>query len=89
MSWSYNRTGRAEAVRKDAAKALEQSAKGCENIPAEMASVRAFSLMVDAACKQAAGQAVTVEGSGSAWAEEGRLRSFSFTGKVSVIDLSE
>lgn len=88
MSWSYYKTGGAAVVRKDAAEKLESAAKSCEHIPAEAAGVRAFAQAVDAACSQAEGQALRVEGSGSAWQELNKLKSYTFTVKIEVIDLT-
>lgn len=88
MSWSFSRTGRAETVRKEAAKQLEQAAKACERIPAEVESILAFAATLDAVCANAHGQAVRAEAGGSAWLD-GRLRSFQFTAKIDVIDLTD
>ncbi len=88
MSWSYYKKGRSEVVRKDAAERLAKIASGL-SINSEAAIVSSFAASIDAICEQAAGQAVVVEATGSAWLENGVLRSHSFSAKIDVVDLTE
>jgi hypothetical protein len=89
MSWSYSAQGRAEKVRDDADKQLTKTAQYYSHIPSEALSVASFRDMVMNACDWAGGQAIKVAGSGSAWLEDGKLRSFTFTGSIEVIDLQD
>jgi hypothetical protein len=87
MSWSYRASGAASNVRAQAAEYLAQCAASCAKIPAEVASIESFAKAVDAACEAADGQAVIVQGHGSAWLQGDLLRSYSFEAKIEVIDL--
>lgn len=88
MSWSYDMTGKAQVVRNHAEGALEQSERSC-SIPSEARSIRAFARALDAVCESARDQCVRAEGSGSAWYENGKLKSFQFHASIEVFDMSE
>jgi hypothetical protein len=89
MSWSFSANGRAEKVRKVASHELTKVAMHCSNIPSEALAVTAFRDTVMNACDYAEGQAMKVAGSGSAWVEGEKLRSFSFDVRIEVIDLQD
>lgn len=89
MSWSYYDTGLAHVVKERSIKRLEQAAVSCNQISSEVKAINAFRDAIEAACDQAKGQAIRAEGSGSAWLENGKLKSYSFSAKIEVFDLSE
>lgn len=88
MSWAYFKTGKAEHVREDAEKVLTATMDYCKNIPAERASIANFQSTVLAVCDSAEGQAIKVSGNGTAWLVDDKLRGFSFTASIEVIDLT-
>jgi len=87
MSWSCGSQGLASIVRENIGNQLSQAAKTCKHIPSESASIQAFASAVDAVCASAEGQCIIVMGSGSAWMVDDKLRSFSFSGSIQVIDV--
>lgn len=89
MSWSYYKTGTATAVKEHAAKALKQCADNCANIPPEKKSIESLAAAVDSVCDGAEGQAVRVSGNGSAWYQNGVLKSYTFKAEIEVIDLQD
>lgn len=88
MSWSYNKSGKAETVRADAAQQLARCAEVCKSIPAEVASIEGLAKAIDAVCEAAPGQGIKVEAHGSAWRTEAGLKSFVFSAKVDLIDMA-
>lgn len=88
MSWGYSIVGPASLVKKHASEHLARSAEQCVAIESEVASIAAFAATIKAVCDQAEGQCVKVNGSGSAWLENGKLKSFQFNAKIEVFDMS-
>lgn len=89
MSWGCYVVGKASSVRRQAKEQLGQAAKNCASISSEVASIEGLATAVDAICDQSEGQVVRVNASGSAWLENGKLKSYQYEAKVEVLDASE